>query len=258
MSEPNPFDSPHPKPLPSDDRKWWWGLSPVEVVVVVFIILILLGLLLPAVNMGYCRPYSEAMHKLLTIGDALNAYHDEHGTLPPAVVTDADGKPLYSWRVLILPQLDQKNLYKQFNLDEPWDSETNRPLAQFMPYEYESRWVDPEAEPGTTACLAVVDSDATRTLMRPQEGQSLDDFPNVRGKAPLVVHDHHYATIWTKPGDVSPFMLIRGAPINQNELPVYPLLLGSGSGVLVSKEDQDELRKYFALDVVAEQNAASE
>ena len=47
-----------------------------------------------------------------------------HKTFPPAYSTDAAGKPLLSWRVLILPYIDQQGLYEQFHLDEPWDTRT--------------------------------------------------------------------------------------------------------------------------------------
>jgi hypothetical protein len=51
----------------------------------------------------------------------------------PADITDSDGKPLLSWRVLILPYLEQDKLFKQFKLDEPWDSKNNRELVEKMP-----------------------------------------------------------------------------------------------------------------------------
>ena len=56
---------------------------------------------------------------------ALHNYHDTHGLYPPAVVYGDDDKPLYSWRVLILPFVEQDALYKEFHLDEPWDSPHN-------------------------------------------------------------------------------------------------------------------------------------
>jgi hypothetical protein len=48
-------------------------------------------------------------------------------------VLDESGKPMLSWRVLLLPYLDQQALYNQFKLDEPWDSKNNRPLIEKMP-----------------------------------------------------------------------------------------------------------------------------
>ena len=51
------------------------------------------------------------------------------GFLPPAYVADKHGKPLYSWRVLLLPYLGHQDLYEQFRLDEPWNSEDNRQVG---------------------------------------------------------------------------------------------------------------------------------
>jgi hypothetical protein len=63
-------------------------------------------------------------------------YADQHGRLPPAVVYGKNGQPLYSWRVLILPWMEQQELYKQFHLDEPWDSPHNIQLLECMPMSY--------------------------------------------------------------------------------------------------------------------------
>jgi prepilin-type processing-associated H-X9-DG protein len=60
------------------------------------------------------------------LGLAFFNYHETHGSLPPAYTVDENGKPLHSWRVLILPFLEQNELYKKIRLDEPWDSEHNR------------------------------------------------------------------------------------------------------------------------------------
>lgn len=63
---------------------------------------------------------------------ALHNYHDAFGRFPTDI-RDKDGKPLLSWRVQILPFIEQENLYKQFKLDEPWDSEHNKKLIPLMP-----------------------------------------------------------------------------------------------------------------------------
>jgi hypothetical protein len=50
---------------------------------------------------------------LKQIGFALRSYHDVYRTFPPAYVADEDGRPMHSWRVLILPFTNQQALYKQ-------------------------------------------------------------------------------------------------------------------------------------------------
>jgi hypothetical protein len=78
---------------------------------------------------------------LRDIGLAMHDYADKHrGAFPPAVVYDQHDKPLYSWRVLLLPYLDEQALYSQFKLDEPWDSPHNMPLLSKMPHVYMSPW----------------------------------------------------------------------------------------------------------------------
>lgn len=72
----------------------------------------------------------QCSHNLKQLMLALHNYHDVHHQLPPAVVKDQSGKPLYSWRVLLLPYLEQEPLYRQFHLDEPWDSPHNSKLAR--------------------------------------------------------------------------------------------------------------------------------
>ena len=57
---------------------------------------------------------------------AIHYYYDAHKTLPPAYTIDNKGNKLHSWRVLLLPYLDQQALYEQIRLDEPWNSEYNK------------------------------------------------------------------------------------------------------------------------------------
>ena len=64
---------------------------------------------------------------------ACHNYEAVHGKLPPAAVCGPDGKPLLSWRVLLLPFIEEQELYSQFRLDEPWDSAHNLLLLDRMP-----------------------------------------------------------------------------------------------------------------------------
>jgi len=73
---------------------------------------------------------------LKQIGVALHAYHDQYGSFPPAWLADENGKPLHSWRVLLLPFLGEEELYRQYRFDEPWDGPSNRALAAKVPAVY--------------------------------------------------------------------------------------------------------------------------
>jgi len=94
-------------------------------------------LLLPAIS--HTREGARGancLNNLKLIGLGLQNYHVEHGCFPPAYVADADGKPMHSWRVLILPYMERRILYDSYNFDEPWNSPSNRYLAGHIPSEY--------------------------------------------------------------------------------------------------------------------------
>jgi hypothetical protein len=78
--------------------------------------------------------------------------HDSRHDLVPAAITAADGTPLLSWRVAILPFLDRQELYARFHLDEPWDSDHNRALIPLMPEVYACP-SSPDIDAGTTRYL---------------------------------------------------------------------------------------------------------
>ena len=59
--------------------------------------------------------------------------YDANSHFPAAAVYDKNGKPLLSWRVMVLPYIEQDALYKEFHLDEPWDSDHNKKLLEKMP-----------------------------------------------------------------------------------------------------------------------------
>jgi hypothetical protein len=77
----------------------------------------------------------------------MHKYHSANRALPPAAVCDRTGKPTLSWRVLILPYIGHEALYKQFKLDEPWDSKNNKKLLAKMPSVYS---VPGRTRPGDT------------------------------------------------------------------------------------------------------------
>lgn len=116
---------------------------------------VLVGLLLPAVQASReaARRMSSS-NNLKQIMLALHNYHDVYGHFPPAISRDDDGNPLLSWRVAILPFVEQQALYEEFHLDEPWDSEHNIQLLERMP----SIFADPSVPPmpGMTTYHAVV------------------------------------------------------------------------------------------------------
>lgn len=71
----------------------------------------------------------QSTNNLRQIGVALHNYHDMYQELPPAVITDKDGKPLYSGRVLLLPFLERADLFQAFDKNKAWDSPENQAVS---------------------------------------------------------------------------------------------------------------------------------
>ncbi len=135
--------------------------------------------------------------KLSNIGVALHVYHNDNNSFPPAVIADKDGKPVLSWRVAILPYLEQQDLYNKFKQDEPWDSPHNKALLKQMPDIYAPPTPMSE-EPFGTYYQAFVGKtaafDPTRkvTLAMVKDGTSNTIFV-VEAAKPVP---------WTKPEDI--------------------------------------------------------
>ena len=93
------------------------------------------GMLLPAVQkVREAAARVQAQNNFKQIALAMMDYADSHGgQLPPPSITDAQGRPLLSWRVALLPYLEGENIYRQFHLNEPWNSPHNRQLIPLMP-----------------------------------------------------------------------------------------------------------------------------
>ena len=123
---------------------------------VVAIGVLLVGLLLPATRSARPAAYRmQCANNLKQIGLALLNYEDVYGTLPPAYIANADGTPMHSWRVLILPFLEQGALYKQYRFDEPWNGPNNSRMADQIPSIYRCPSFSPQhdrnAEPTDSA-----------------------------------------------------------------------------------------------------------
>ena len=129
---------------------------------------------------------------------ALHNYESVNGHLPPAAVTDKYGKPLLSWRVAILPYIEQERLYKEFHLDEPWDSPHNLTLLDRMPHTYalRSRHVDPP--PNTTYFQVFV---GKGTPFEPERTVTFKDFRRGTSNVLLFVEGAEPVP-WTKPEDI--------------------------------------------------------
>ena len=131
---------------------------------------------------------------------AMHNYLDVNKHFPPAAIRDAQGRPLLSWRVMLLPYLEQNELYQQFHLDEPWDSEHNKPLIAKMPDVYAPRNGQLRDQGKTTYLVPV----GKQTVFGPKEGITIQDITDGTSNTILIVDaDPDQAVIWTKPDDLN-------------------------------------------------------
>ena len=140
----------------------------------------------------------HAMQHLKTIGIAMQNHHDVYKRFPDAAIRDAAGKPLLSWRVRLLPFLDQTALYKEFRLDEPWDSQHNRKLIERMPDVFR---IAPGLAPGKTCVELPI---GAATAWPEGRGLAIRDFTDGTSNTILAVEtDDEHAVIWTQPSDLT-------------------------------------------------------
>jgi len=159
---------------------------------------VLVALLLPAVQAAReAARRSQSVNNLKQIGLAMHNYHDVYKTFPPRANFDKSGKPLLSWRVHVLPYIEQQALYREFHLDEPWDSAHNKKLIPRMPALYQN----PSAplRPGMAHYLAV---SGKGLMFEGSKGRALAEIANGASNTIMALEvDPARAVPWTKPDD---------------------------------------------------------
>jgi hypothetical protein len=188
---------------------------------------------------------SQSMNNMKQIGLAMHIFHDAQKRFPSGATFDANGKPLLSWRVQILPYLDQKALYEKFHLNEPWDSEHNRTLIAEMPAVFKS----PGSRKGQGQTV-YREMTGEHTAFPPKNGVEIKQITDGTSNTILVLEvDDQHAVPWTKP---------EGIPF-QKENPVAGLagqsaegfvtLFGDGSVRFIpSKTAPDVWQKLLMID----------
>jgi prepilin-type processing-associated H-X9-DG protein len=162
---------------------------------------------------GEAARRAQCVNNLKQIALAYHNYHSATNAFPAPAIADKDGKPLLSWRVAILPYIEQQELYNKFHLDEPWDSPHNKALIKEMPVTY----VCPSRknpEPGTTTYRVFVGDGAM--FQKPDQGTEMASITDGTSNTIMVVEATD-AVPWTKPDDL------------KFDLNAKPSLYGAGS-----------------------------
>jgi hypothetical protein len=141
------------------------------------------------------KDLNTSKNNLKQIGLAFLNYESAY-TYYPGDILDKDGKPLLSWRVAILPFLEEDKLYNQFKLDEPWDSDNNKKLIEKIPKLYAP--VRVKAKAGETFYQVFEGEDAVFGLKKMPKIVSITDGTANTG----MVFEAGDPVIWSKPADL--------------------------------------------------------
>ncbi len=143
---------------------------------------------------------AECNHHLKQIGLALQSYHGIHGKFPPAYVSDDHGRPMHSWRVLILPYLGHTGLYRRYRFNEPWDGPTNSLLLSQMPDEYRCPSLYSTRSSTTkTSYLAVV---GQQTMWPNGGARKIPEVTDGVEGTLMVVEADSWEVNWMEPRDI--------------------------------------------------------
>lgn len=181
-----------------------------DVLLATAILGVLVLLLLPAIQStpdGHSRR-SACVNNLKQFGIALHNYHDEYKSFPPAFIADAEGKPMHSWRVLLLPFFEEaglKELYRRYDFSEPWNGPSNSQLADKMPSVY--RCPSAEKFDNEPSYLAVV---GPETSWPNDKTMSLKKFRDGTSRTIALVECVNSGINWLEPRDLTFEQAIRG------------------------------------------------
>lgn len=139
-------------------------------------------------------------NNLKQIGIAMHNYHDVHKSFPAASVNDPDGKPMHSWRVSILPYVEQGPLFNQYDFNRPWNSPENAGLGSVHVPVYSCPENDPERNSKYTSYMAVV---GPGLAFESGAFHSLAKFTDGSTNTILLVEVANSKVTWNEPKDLT-------------------------------------------------------
>lgn len=160
---------------------------------------ILIGRLLPQIQAAReADRRVQCVENLQRIGLAMEGYHQKHGCFPPSFIPDEQGKPIHSWRVLILPFLNEQELYAKYRFDEPWDGSHNKLLQDQMPEVYRCP-SDQTTDPSQTSYAMIV---GPHTISDGPTAHHISDIVDGPGNTIMLVETPDESINWMEPRDL--------------------------------------------------------
>ncbi len=184
---------------------------------------------------------NRCVDRLKRIGLAMHNFHQAYGRFPLQAMASPSGKPLLSWRVQLLPFLDENELYAQFRLDEPWDSEHNKALIAKMPAVFACPTSHHLPSEGKT-CYQVPHGKGT--ILSREYGGKLQDFTDGTTRTIMAVETgDEAAVIWTRPDDWPVDDDVRFTPLLGHHAGGTNILFADGSLRFVSDKIRQNILK---------------
>ena len=156
-------------------------------------------ILLPAVRAAQqAADRASCVNNLKQIGIALQTYHDVYGCFPAPFIPDANGKPMHSWRVALVPYMESGIFYSMYDFNRPWDSPANLRLAKVsLPF-----YVCPSAKhvPGLTNYVMIV---GPKAASRAGERGALDRITDGPANTVIVAEIADSDIFWSEPRDLN-------------------------------------------------------
>jgi RNA polymerase sigma factor (sigma-70 family) len=141
----------------------------------------------------------KSMRHMRSILLAFHNYCSANGHFPPAAIYGPDGAPKLSWRVALLPFLDEGALFQEFHLNEPWDSPHNKALIARMPEAFTTP--NSPTPVGTSRIRAF---EGPNTFFGDRTGLEIAAITDGTSNTLAIVAANE-ATTWTRPGEL-PFV----------------------------------------------------
>ncbi|MBI1248587.1 DUF1559 domain-containing protein [bacterium] len=207
---------------------------------------LMVALLLPAVQAARTAArQTQSSNNLKQIEIALLNYESTYGCYPSAYMPDADGKPMHSWRVAILPFVEESYMFDQYDFSQPWDSPHNLQVTKSMPLVYANPALSKaDIDQGLTSYVALA---GPNTVLATQGWRKISEIVNGMSSTINVVDDLEHPVPWSKPDDISPEEFLS---MNVNENAFRCTLVGycDGSVRPLGEDDRYVFQQQVTID----------
>ena len=249
MSSDNPFASQQPQGMQPQyqpaKKSSAWLIVIIIAAASIPMMCVCAGLLLPAVQAA--REAARRMscsNNMKQIGLALHNYHSTYKSLPPAYTVDDQGRPLHSWRTLILPFMEEQALHAQIDFSKPWDDPANQAAAETVVQAYSCP--STIIAPTETTYVAVVDPSGMMSGATPTTFGSVTD--GLSNTLLVTETDSANAVHWMSPEDIDLQAFVdAGRRRESGHLGGSNNIFGDGAVIFLTDSMDPETRRAVVL-----------